>query len=237
MNSKSRYLWSSICAAAVISVALPERGWAQSTRPADEQASQTQFLRLHPAQGDAEALQTAITRYESGEQEPVVVDLIGAVHIGESSYYKTLNDLFADYDVVLYELVAPEGTRIPRGGGDRPTTNPISFLQTSAQRMLGLESQLKLVDYTPEHLRHADLSPTEMAEKMKERGDTTMSLVMGALTEMMNNPEMQARMNDQGADLTFSDMADMLTNPLKAKRFMAQQFAGSGMMDMGLGSG
>ena len=45
----------------------------------------------------------------------VVVDLIGAVHVGEKAYYEALNKQFEDYDAVLYELVAPEGTRVPKG--------------------------------------------------------------------------------------------------------------------------
>src|SRR5690606_17465235 len=91
-------------------------------------------------------LQTSIVRFTPAEgQDGPVVDLVGAVHIGEKSYYDALNKAFDDYDVVLYELVAPEGA-IPdkkAGGGG----NPISTLQQGMKRMLQLEFQLDRIDY------------------------------------------------------------------------------------------
>ena len=76
----------------------------------------TQFLRVtNDASGEPLALQTAITRYRPAKGD-LVVDLIGAVHIGEREYYRQLNTQFELYDVVLYELVAPQGTRADAGG-------------------------------------------------------------------------------------------------------------------------
>lgn len=235
MNSRKYRLLLPVCAAALMSISLPDRSSAQETpKSSTEQA--TEFIRLTKQNEDLKALQTAIVRYALANDSRPTVDLIGAVHIGEGSYYKTLNDLFTDYDVVLYELVAPEGTRVPKGGGQGNTNNPISFLQVSAQRFLGLESQLKKVDYTPENFRHADLSPEDLAKKMKERGESTLSLAMSAFSEMMNNPETQQRLTQENTDFSFGDIMDMMSDPLKAKRFMARQMGAMGNMEQGLGS-
>ena len=72
------------------------------------------------------AMETAIVRYvpaddyspdkAPGDYERYV-DLVGAVHIADHAYYAALNRRFREYDTVLYELVAPEGTVVPLGRG------------------------------------------------------------------------------------------------------------------------
>ena len=81
------------------------------------------FLRIErdPA-GRELGLQTAIVRFESDlpERRGCVVDLIGAVHIGEKGYYKALNKQFEDYDAVLYELWRRGNAACPRGPSRGP---------------------------------------------------------------------------------------------------------------------
>jgi len=58
------------------------------------------------------ALQMSIVTYVPNDGDSVFsVDLVAAIHIGDPSYYAELNTRFRDYDAVLYELVAPQGTR------------------------------------------------------------------------------------------------------------------------------
>ena len=104
----------------------------------------TRFIQVKRTKsGEPEALQTAIVRYvpATGDNE-LIVDLIGAVHVGDRLYYQKLNKLFENYDVLLYELVAPEGTVIPKGGRTE-STNPLSMIQTMMKSVLGLELQLE----------------------------------------------------------------------------------------------
>src|SRR5437588_384612 len=64
----------------------------------------TEFIRLkRDANRQPIALETAIVRYVpiSGEGG-LVVDLVGAVHIGDRTYYEKLNKQFETYDVLLY---------------------------------------------------------------------------------------------------------------------------------------
>ena len=86
-------------------------------RRADDRREQTErFVRISKTEdGKLKALETSIVRYvgpEGSHHEGVVVDLVGVVHIGQQEYYDQLDELLSKYDVVLYELVAPDGTRV-----------------------------------------------------------------------------------------------------------------------------
>ena len=87
-----------------------------------------EFLRLSRDERDRPlSLDTSIVTYgrpdggpRAGVRPPLQVDLVAAVHVGSESYYDTLDRLFADYDAVLYELVAPVNSRPQpgaKGGG------------------------------------------------------------------------------------------------------------------------
>ncbi|HTU24431.1 MAG TPA: hypothetical protein VMF30_03465, partial [Pirellulales bacterium] len=137
--------------AALLSLSLAARAdepAGQQARPAKVK-NREHYLRIErdPA-GNELGLQTAILRFESDapERKGCVVDLVGAVHVGEKAYYEALNKRFKDYDAVLYELVAPEGTRIPKGA--KTGGNAVSFFQNGLKDMLGLEHQLEYIDYT-----------------------------------------------------------------------------------------
>ena len=206
-----------------------------------ERAKTERFLRLRrDAEGRPLALQTSLTRYEDADRK-TVVDLIGAVHIGETGYYKRLNKQFTLYDAVLYELVAPTGTRVPRG--ERPPGNPIAWLQQTAQNLLGLESQLEQIDYQRDNFVHADLSPQQIGDKMRERGDTPLTLGLTALAEMLREQNRAAAdateapsAGEVGLEaMSWEDLVDLLGDPLQLKQLLAEQFAQSGALDGGLG--
>ena len=221
-------------------------GWTQVTAEAEPPALETKekdaskFLRMRKNDnGDTVAMQTSIARYRP-DQGDVIVDLIGAVHIGEADYYQKLNKQFDLYDVVLYELVAPQGTRVPKGGKKESTGSPldlVSWMQGQAKTTLGLESQLEKVDYQKSHFVHADLSPTEMGQKMAERGDNALTVGLTAFAEMLRkqNKMAQSATENGVAQMTGADLMDMLDKPLELKKMMAKQFETSGVMEEGLG--
>lgn len=163
---------------------------AQEAVPADDSTSKRaeQFLRLRAAENNPKqmvAMQTAIVRYQgkSGTKYAgQIVDLVGVVHIGEAEYYKDLDERLSKYEVVLYELVAPDGTRFkPEDLKNRQSI--LSSMQSGMKDMLNLEYQLEKVDYMAENFRHADMSPEEFAEDMERRGDSVWKMVarmMGA---------------------------------------------------------
>ncbi len=148
------------------------------------------FLRIkRDRRGRPLAMQTSVTRYElkNEDGETVTVDLIGVVHVGEEKYYQDLNDIFEQYDGMLFELVAPEGTVIPKGGRepDGAGLNPIAAMQKGMQQGLGLEFQLDHIDYTKDNFVHADMSPEEFAESMTANGESVWKIMGKAVGQSM----------------------------------------------------
>lgn len=137
------------------------------------------FLRLTYKKEDKkhtkpQSLETAIVRYtkEGVAADKFHVDLVGAVHVGDEAYYEKLNKKFTEYDVVLYELVAPKGTRIPKGGREEANLHPIGALQNGMKSVLDLKHQLNFIDYMADNLVHADMSPTEFNKSMADRDES-----------------------------------------------------------------
>ncbi|MCC9599441.1 TraB/GumN family protein [Stieleria sp. JC731] len=160
---------------------------AESDQPNESAASEGEkYLRiLKDEHGRKLALQTAIVRYEGKpgtRYDGAIVDLVGVVHIGERDYYRDLNDRLGKYESVLYELVAPDGTRIkPEDLKNRRSI--VASMQSGMKDMLNLEYQLERIDYMAENFRHADMSPEEFSEDLERRGDSVVKMLarmMGA---------------------------------------------------------
>ena len=142
------------------------------------------------------SLQTAVVRYQGiGANKHLKVDLIGAIHVGDKAYYEKLNKEFEQYDSLLYELVAPEGTKIPRGGRKGGSGHPVGALQDGMKQWLDLEHQLTIVDYTKENFIHADMSPEQFSQSMKDRDESFTKLFFRLMGRSM---AMQGRMQAQG---------------------------------------
>ena len=125
------------------------------------------------------ALQLANARYVpvSGIPDDMYVDLISAVHVADKSYYDNLNKLFKNYDVVLYELVAEEGSKV----GDKKAGEGKSILSAFQQGMkdvLGLTFQLDEVDYSAKNFVHADISPEDFKKSMDDKGESFFSMFL-----------------------------------------------------------
>ncbi|HET7133843.1 MAG TPA: hypothetical protein VFJ95_16425 [Gammaproteobacteria bacterium] len=163
---------------------------AAQTTPAAAAAPQSgsnDFLRIAKnAAGEPRAFQTSIVHLapDSASISRVTVDLVAAVHIGDARYYEELNARFRDYDSVLYELVAPQGTRVPLGGG--PRRSLVSSVQSGMTDVLGLAFQLEKIDYTRPNFVHSDLSPDEMARSMAERGESAADYLWKAMGVSLN---------------------------------------------------
>lgn len=157
-------------------------------------ASDEDWIRITETDdGKPAALQTGLATYtaQGNDGLPVSVDLVGAVHVGDRRYYRELNRRFRDYDVVLYELVAPPGTRVARGqqvGND----SPLGAMQNGMKSMLGLEHQLEWVDYTPANFVHADMSPDELFTSMGDRGEGFLEMYFRLLGQSIAEQTKQA---------------------------------------------
>ncbi|MDB4632148.1 hypothetical protein OAF96_01820 [bacterium] len=166
------------------------------------------------------ALETSITRYSKrvGPDE-LIVDLIGVVHIGEKEYYDKLNKQFEQYDAMLYELVAPEGTRVVKGQ-KRGGFNPIGGLQNGMKSVLGLQFQLDHIEYSRKNFVHADMSPQEMSDSMTKNDESVAKMFFKAIGSSMAM---------QGSANGMSDIALMKAlisgNKTELRRVMASQMS------------
>ncbi len=178
------------------------------------------------------ALQTSIIRFvykdpqQKDSQKGVYVDLIGAVHVGEKAYYQDLNKRFKTYDAVLYELVAPEGTRIPKGGPEGVGGSPVSAIQVGMKSMLQLEFQLDQIDYTTKNLVHADMTPEEFSESMKERGESMIQMFFRMMGQSM---ALQSRKAGKGStDLKMLVALFSKDRNRQLKLLLAEEFESTG---------
>jgi len=159
---------------------------AKDAAAADEKAADgklaaegPKFVRVRrDADGKPLAMETAVVRYVpvGADREGLIVDLIGAIHVGDKAYYDELNKLFESYDVLLYELVAAEGTRVPKAGREGPSAHPVGAMQDGMSAILGLKHQLDSIDYTKANFVHADMSPEEFAKSMEKRGESFLQM-------------------------------------------------------------
>jgi hypothetical protein len=208
---------------------------ARAREPAADRAGgvaeAVEFLRLsRDADGGLESLDTSIVSYteearaaDRAGRKPVTVDLVAAVHLGGADYYETLDRLFADYDAVLYELVAPPNER-PRPG--RKPSGAIGSAQQGLTKLLGLEFQLESIDYTAANFVHADLSPREFQQAMKKRGESWWSMFSKIMKESMERAERgETAAPEVGVGelfgLLFGGGAD---RQIRLRRMMAEQF-------------
>ena len=190
------------------------------------------YLRVDKSdKGEPRALQTAIVRYvgkKGTKHAGKVVDLVGVVHIGQREYYQDLNYRLGKYDSVLYELVAPDGTRI-RPQDLEKRRSVIASMQTGMKDMLNLEYQLELIDYLAENFRHADMSPKEFAEDLERRGDSVWKMVARMMGAGMAS---QSGGGDAGMLLAFlsSDRSKRLKQ-MMAKQLVDVETISAGMDD------
>jgi hypothetical protein len=206
-----------------------EKAAEREKRAAEKKAAE-KFMRIvRDASGEPLAMETSIVSYKpKGEdRKGLVVDLIGAVHVGDGAYYEKLNKAFEEYDVVLYELVAPEGTKIPKGGRkeDEGGSHPVSAIQQAMKDMLELDFQLEKVDYTKKNFVHADMSPDEFSKSMDDRGESFLQLYFRMVGASI------AQQSGKKGGSSEAEMLLALFSPdraFKLKRVMAEQFENLG---------
>jgi hypothetical protein len=143
-------------------------------------------IRYHEKNGTA-SLETVVRRLASPTGQ--TVDLIGALHIADKSYYADLNERFTKYEAVLYEMVADPATAeslkdskpSAAASGSAEPTNPLRIMQKMMGTALKLTFQLDQIDYSKKNFVHADMSPDEFSEEMKKRGENMMSMFAKAM--------------------------------------------------------
>ena len=161
-----------------------------------DEAPDDRFIRVVETEKSAR-LQTSVTSYE---KEGVKLDLIGAIHIADQSYYEKLNEIFKGYDIVLFEMIGGEGLGRQAAEAAKPEiagapapeeegeADPVverrnltlGLIYQEVADFLKLTSQVDIVDYTAQNFIHADLTAGEFSEKQEERGESLLTFLLSA---------------------------------------------------------
>ena len=206
--------------------------------------NQTKFLRVNSDEfGNPVALQTASTKYvlknDKGDVE-FEVFLESVIHIADSSYYRSFQQRFEQYDAVLYELVSD---RAAEKSKEENLPGGYQLFQQLSTGTLGLAYQLDEVDYSPKNMVHADLSQTEMAQRMADRGESSTTLLVDLLSHIIKR--ISADQENQTAtaqiDIGTGEKparkpldVSLLTDPngiMKIRRMMATTLVDSQLLD------
>ncbi len=140
----------------------------QNAQSEDFTLPENPFTRLVRAEdGTLKSFDTSLVTFVSpdGSQR---VTLVGAIHIGEASYYKTLNEKFTHFDVVLFEMV---GDGDPRPASAKESSGIVGSFQRLSAKAMGLDFQIGSINYKAENFVHGDMTAKEFKEAMKKRGD------------------------------------------------------------------
>jgi len=166
------------------------------------------------------ALEVGVIRLQHKETG-ALVDLMGAVHIGDAAYYQQLNKEFKAYDAVLYEMVKPANLD-PAQFQNRPPSS-VGMMQTFMQKQLDLAYQLDEVDYTAKNFVHADMTVKQFRKRQEARGESMFKLMFKLMKE-----DMARRANKKkGADISSAELLRALLNPnrsVELKYLLARQF-------------
>lgn len=190
----------------VFPLSAAESSTATSVLAPQESGYPEKIVLLSVEENGKERLKTPVARYK--DKEGRIVDLVGAIHLGNEAYYKKLNRAFARYDKVLYEMVdgedLPEITRISRkvtAGTATPeevaritrhikkqqerggAANLLGSYYAYMAKMMQLSLQSEVIDYGLTNLVYADMSMEEFNAAMKSRGESWLTLAWDSLRE------------------------------------------------------
>jgi hypothetical protein len=181
------------------------------------------FMRVAKKEGKRQpaSFDTAIVRF-TDEKKKIEVDLVAAVHIGDKEYYEELNKIFKRYDAVLYELVAEKGAKPDKTAlQEKKGKSLLSAFQSGMGESLELDFQLEHINYKAQNMVHADLSPSEFANRVADRGDLIQILYRAIILGIKKGKEGQ----DEEIKMQGRLLGTLLASnqSLALKRFFAKE--------------
>ncbi|MCZ6792744.1 MAG: hypothetical protein O7J95_03930, partial [Planctomycetota bacterium] len=195
------------------------------SEPPPEPSDFLRFLSEKKGEGKLETASITYRRRDGAE-----VTLIGAVHVGEREYYRRLQEDFATYEALLYEMVHEEGAR-PTQRSD----SLLSSFQRGLQYLLELEFQLDAIDYSRDNFVHADLDPETFFRLQSERGESLLSLMFKAMLA-----EWKRQGQGEGSQLNAFHLLGALASRDRAralKLLLAREFEGIEALVAGIEEG
>ncbi|CAG0999050.1 hypothetical protein PHYC_02751 [Phycisphaerales bacterium] len=175
-----------------VSLALPLLAVAQPEPP---NPAEPDYVRTRDANdGNNRQLQVAIRTFAPKEGDGPLVQLVGAVHLGDKAYYDELQKYLDAQAIVLYEGVKPEGAGKALPGDDAAKAK----VTTQRQRILAI--------FVAKFRRENKRLPETMDEFITPLLGTSARLASGALTDGWGNPHHYTLTTDQAAGKTTFDI-------------------------------
>ncbi len=223
MSQLSRLFATSLCLIPLGALQAESPGADSSAAKPD---SKEQYLRVvRDENDDPVLLETAVRRFvPSNGQAGPTVDLISCIHIGDRAYYQELNRLFANYDVVLYEMVKPEGTVVAKDN-DGSRNKLLALVQRVLPSMLGLELQTDVIDYNKDNMVHADLSSEQLRKAMQQGDEDETAFFNRVLSEVIQR--LQTESDDtpgpRSREIDAMALLDGSTGPVQLRQMIADK--------------
>jgi hypothetical protein len=205
---------------------------AVAGEPATQPSVPQSFMRFVDDGKGGGSLQTADVQFRNANG--VTVNLVGAIHIGEKTYYDALNREFQGYDAVLYEMVKPKDAAPPAPGDGERSDSAISQMQRFLKNALDLDFQLDDIDYTAANFVHADLDRETFEQMQEARGETFEMMFFKMAMKAMTDPNVMNAAAGADGDV---DVISMLTHPdmeRQIKLVLARQLGQIDLTAMGL---
>jgi len=127
--------------------------------PVGHQASFTRCLQAAP---DTYIMQTGYQVFRPVSGRGPEVALLGAVHIGESAYYRELQRRMDAADAVLYEMVIDESKPPSALTAEEKAAKQEASAYARLARMMGLCQQSTHIAYDRDHYERCDMSIQQM---------------------------------------------------------------------------
>jgi hypothetical protein len=128
------------------------------------QANAQAYVRTVQSGSDTFSVQTASLVFRrAGSPE---IELVGAMHAAESSYYQSLQKRLSRADLVLYELVVDERDAKENHDAMQRAEEKSAFSRLAAAQ--GLVSQNRGIDVKKKNFRRCDMTFQQMIAKLQE---------------------------------------------------------------------
>ncbi|MFM8980503.1 MAG: hypothetical protein ACKOSS_08580 [Planctomycetia bacterium] len=150
----------------------------QQVLPDAEAPQGEQVVRFRSGQGAPEGLQVALLHlvHEASGRR---VDLVGAVHIADMAYYREVQRLLEAADLVLYELVKPEGVDDVEAQPADAGEHPLRDFQRRMAGWFGFAHQMEGIAYDRPHFVHADMTVEQFMAAAESLGSTPLTRMLG----------------------------------------------------------
>ena len=146
-----------------------------------EQATNTStaYLRIAHPRTNLVELQIALREFLPSQRSKPVVWLSGVSHIGDSNYYSRLQRHLDEQELVLYEGLTDQATRIQqRSKAQAAKPEPVedeeeASMQNTLAKSLDLVFQLTSIDYSRPNFQNSDLTIEEIQKLIAKEGSAT----------------------------------------------------------------